>query len=866
MTPSPGASPRAPAGEQLLALALAQPREALIQAQAVVSDSRRGADAHGRSVAYQAMGIVRRDEGQHAAALEHFAAARRWARRAADSNRLADVEASEGVALVQSGKTRIGLARLERAASRAEGITAVKVHYRRAAILIQLGRYDQAKRELLTVARQLRGADEPLWVARTHLSRSWVDSATGRVAQAEREARTAHDMFLAHGQIFEAAIATENLGWILAAAGRIPQALAVLDQAEAAFANVGAVPTELAVDRCATLLLARLVPEAGRLAQRVAGDLATPAHVRAEMQLLAAECALDEGATQVALDRALAAQRMFRAQRREDWQWRAELVGLRARMRAGQVTRAERRRVEKTVAALAAASSPSTRLAHLVAAELYSGWNDQPAADRHLRLAAEKSRRATAFDRALASTAGALRAEYAGSRAAVFAACRAGLQALDDQRSYCADPELRAVATDHARALTDLALRTALATGRPWTLVQWSERTRAVALAPPPVRPPSDPRVASSLAAAREATRRAAEASDPQVAAYLVRQAGEHETLARRVARHSTSRGIADRQDLRLRPLVDSIGDGALLVLIEVSGTLHRVLVQGGRVHRQTVGPLETAVREAEFARFALRRAAFRGREIPARVPEQLQSCVLGPTTDRLPGRVVVIPPAPLHTVPWSLMPALMTREVSVAPSARLWLRATRRQAAPEGQVVLVTGPGLSSGQREAGDVARLYQAPIVLGGAAATTSATLAAINGAAVANVAAHGSFRGDAPMFSALRLADGPLYMHDLDALEQPPHTLILSACDAGDTASVGLDEGLGLVTSLLGMGTAQVLASVVPVNDEATIPVMRTLHRSLAAGAGLAMAARLAREAHRGDPERCAAAASFTAWGA
>ncbi len=852
--------------DRLLAFALAQPHAAFARAKAWTLADTAGSDAFRMSVAHQTMGIVRRDEGDHPSALRHFAAARRWARQSDDANRLADIEASEGVALVQSGRTRAGLARLEQAARRAHGVTGAKVGYRRAAILIQLGRYDQARTGLQTVARELRGADEPLWLARTHLARSWVDLATGRVNDAQTLARTAHRMFLEHGQTFEAAIATENLGRILAATGHIPRALAVLDEAEAAFAAVGEVPTELAVDRCATLLLARLVQEAGALAQRLADEHSTPAHVRAEMELLAAECAFEQGATDLAEQRARTAGRMFRSQRRQDWQWRAVLVGVQARLSAGRSAPADRARIEAVVAGLDAASSPSVRLARLVAADVYAARGDRAGADRHLATAARRQRSAPAFDRALAATARARRAEHSARPGSVLAACREGLAALAEQRSYCADPELRALATDHARQLTDLALWAALATGRPRTLLHWSERTRAVTLQPPPVRPPTDPRVGASLAAAREAVRRIAEANDPAVAAYLNRQREQHEQAARQVARHSFAAGRSVRRPDEVGDLVEAIADGALVALVEVSGTLHVLLVHRRRVRRFEVGPMAIALREADFARFALRRAAFGGRPVPDRVAARLQEAILGPLADRLPERVVVVPPAPLHAVPWSLLPALTTRTISVAPSAGSWVRASRATRSADGPVVLVTGPGLTTLASEATDVARAYPQATVLGPQQATVARTLAALTGARLAHLAAHGAFRGDAPMFSELRLADGPLYLHDLDSLRQPPGTLILSACDLGDTAALGVDEGLGMVTGLLGMGTAQVLASVVPVNDEATVAVMRTIHRQLAAGAGLAAAARVSRDSHRDEPDRYAAATAFTAWGA
>ncbi len=50
-----------------------------------------------------------------------------------------------------------------------------------------------------------------------------------------------------------------------------------------------------------------------------------------------------------------------------------------------------------------------------------------------------------------------------------------------------------------------------------------------------------------------------------------------------------------------------------------------------------------------------------------------------------------------------------------------------------------------------------------MLAGGSATTARVLAAIDGAGLAHIAAHGTFRADSPMFSSLRLDDGPLALH-------------------------------------------------------------------------------------------------------
>ena len=125
-----------------------------------------------------------------------------------------------------------------------------------------------------------------------------------------------------------------------------------------------------------------------------------------------------------------------------------------------------------------------------------------------------------------------------------------------------------------------------------------------------------------------------------------------------------------------------------------------------------------------------------------------------------------------------------------------------------------------------------------MLGGGTATAGRVLDAIDGAGLAHIAAHGTFRADSPLFSALRLDDGPLTVYDLERLRRGPRRLVLSSCDSGIAAPAGADEVLGLASSLLPLGTTGIVASVVPVNDEAVVPLMTALHRELRGGATLA----------------------------
>ncbi|MEU1873504.1 CHAT domain-containing protein [Streptomyces sp. NPDC019793] len=156
--------------------------------------------------------------------------------------------------------------------------------------------------------------------------------------------------------------------------------------------------------------------------------------------------------------------------------------------------------------------------------------------------------------------------------------------------------------------------------------------------------------------------------------------------------------------------------------------------------------------------------------------------------------------------------------------------------------------------------------ATVVLEGDDARVPRVLRELDGAALAHIAAHGTFRADSPLFSSLRMADGPLIVHDFERLDRSPYRIILPCCDTARFASVGADELLGLVTALLPLGTAGVVACTAPVNDAAVVPLMLALHKGLDAGLSLAEALRDARAALPGDAVHQATGWAFSAFGA
>jgi CHAT domain-containing protein len=128
----------------------------------------------------------------------------------------------------------------------------------------------------------------------------------------------------------------------------------------------------------------------------------------------------------------------------------------------------------------------------------------------------------------------------------------------------------------------------------------------------------------------------------------------------------------------------------------------------------------------------------------------------------------------------------------------------------------------------------------------------------------VAAHGTFRYDQPLLSALLLADGPLTVYDLERLHQAPRCMVLACCDAGVSEVRPGDELMGLTAALLAQGTVALIAPLLPIEDAATRPTMLALHRALRAGA--TPAAALAAAAAPGTGLDRFTAAAFACLGA
>ncbi|WP_406053580.1 CHAT domain-containing protein [Kribbella sp. NBC_00889] len=860
------------APNDLLPLALSRPHDAIAAARSLLAGD---LDPDAASCAHQAIGIGLRQLGDVETAIRELRIALRLTETAGRPEREADVLATLGATLGRAGRSREGLTHLDRAVSLSRGALSGRVLLRRADVLLILGRHREALDDLRIAISRLRRSGDRVWEARCRNYRGFIQLEMGVTRQADTDFEQAGRLYAASGQEFEYAETRQNRGLVAFSRGDLPAALQYLDEAGRGFAEVGVVWPELAIDRCAVLLAAGLPTEALAEADQAIVRMETvggQATKRAEVLFAAATAALAAGELETARSRAESARRLFSAQRRPWWSVRASMVQLDARYQSGESGPRLLRQVTETARRLDTLGATEASAAHLLAGRLALTDGRTRTAERQLELAGRRTRDTPPLARGAAWLGKALRSEARGDVRGMLTACARGLDALDEHRLMMGATELRARATGHGAELAGLALRDALRRDNARSLLKWGERWRATALTIPPVRPPDDQQLVHDLAALRDVVRRLdakreGDGTDPALdreRRRLEKAVREHTLRAHGHRSHPETSGF------QIDELLDELGDTVLVELIEIDGVLHAVVVRDGRISRLTVGPMAAAEIEVERSRFRLRWLAHgRSKSGPSLdvLGARLGSAILGPVQNVLGDRpVVIVPPARLQALPWGLVPSLDRRAVNVVPSAATWLRARRLQPPSDRRVVLVLGPGLPAGRAEVARLAERYPGATVLADGDATADRVLKELDGAWIGHIAAHGTFRSDSPLFSSLRLDDGPLTVYDFERLRRAPYRLVLSSCESGLAKPVGADELLGLSSSLVPLGAAGILASVVPVNDPATVPLMTALHDHLQAGQPLAAAFALARAKVGDDPVARAAGRSFVALGA
>jgi CHAT domain/Tetratricopeptide repeat len=861
-----------------LALAIEQPHTAM----ALAGPARQAAAAAGldaeEAVALRALGLAARSLQEITTAKQFLRQAVQAAARAGDRDLEAECLGSLAGALVFGGEGGRALAALD-AASPGPRV-AVFIASQRAGILAMLGRYDDALGQYDTIVRAHRRSGDRLAESWALNNRGLLHVHTGRFAQADLDLARAQRLAADLGNVAQVADCQHNRGFAAARRGDLPLALAMFHEAESVKLEARLSVAVLTMSRAEALISAGLVHEARTLLEQAILAMRSGGErfVLAEGLALLADAAHLAGDVAAALEAAQEAAALFADQERHGQYALAGAAIGRAALGSGTVSVAAAEQASDAATSLEGLGLATAALAaHAVAGKLWLALGHTPDDDRgrraqeELARAAAGRRRGPAAGRAVAWDAEAVRRLAAGDRRGALSALKAAVAVVDAQQAALSATELRAHISLHADGSAALGLRLAVESGRPRQILDWMERRRANSLRSWPVRPPRDEALAQDLAELRrlagEVTSATASGDDPRPAA---RRAAQIERRVRERAWQLRA-AVSPAQPAvtsSIRQLTAELGACALIELADNGGELHAVVVAGGRCIHRALGRTAVVADELEHLRFALRQAAYgmgASGHTPSRLAQaaaRLDHVLLAPLRPLLGDRaVVIVPTGSLHAVPWSALPTLAARPLTVSPSAHAWLRAARRDRF-DGPVLGAAGPDLPAATVEVKGLRSIYPEAEILTGRRATARAVLTKLEGASVANIAAHATLNADNGLWSALRMADGPLSVYELESLSQAPGLVVLSACQSGLPTVRSGDEVLGLVAALLALGSRTVIASVLPVDDQATAPLILAFHTRLAGGDAPASALAYAQTTAT-DP---VVAASFVCFGA
>jgi hypothetical protein len=708
---------------------------------------------------------------------------------------------------------------------------------------VALGRGDQVLAADLLAAAIPRLPADSVWLGNALTNLGLIKAFGGNHAEAQQLLTTGLGVFEAAGCAMAAAETRFNLAWLAEQRGDYVTALVEYAAIEPVMVSRGEPVGHLHESRAQTLMAVGLASLAAEEAAAAVADFARIGAElnRADAMLVEADALHLCGDHEAAAAAARSAVAAFTEQGRPGRSDQAALARLRAEAAAdmGGGHLAEARALATRLAASGVLAGSLE--ARLTAARIATSTGDLAGAASDLAVA-DAARRSPRPDIRIGywDAQAALR-RTSGDLAGSLIAARAGLEVLDESRQTLGATEARVNVGATARRLGQIGLAAVVADGPAGRVFDWMERARAGALLFRPVRPPHGDTLAELRAELRTVSHEvaAAEGSTRGSLDQIRRRQGELERAIRYhlLATPGEAAGVERLTASRVREL---LGDRVLISYAEMDGRLVAVVLTGRRASFVDLGELAPIRTELDHLRFALLRVATgRGSEATSEMvsagSERLADQVL-PASIRRDRPLVVIPTGDLLAVPWAVLPGVAGRPVAVAPSASLWGRAVTTSPGAD-RVVVAAGPGLEHAERELDRIGAIHPGSVLFPPNEATTTRVLAAADGAGMLHVACHGVFRVDNPLFSNLRLADGPLHVHDFETLGTAPSTVILSACDSGLAQPRPGDEWLGMAAALLTLGTRSLVASVLPVPDEQpTIDLMARFHSSLRAGAG------------------------------
>lgn len=678
------------------------------------------------------------------------------------------------------------------------------------------------------------------------LNRGLVHLQRGDAGPAADDFAAAAELFRGLGSAIHVAKAEHNLGCAKMLQGDLAGALALMDAARPTLAVLS--PAFRAVgeqDRAEVLLAAGLTTDAeASLEDAAAAYGARRLRQRqGEAELVLARTLLPED-PEAARRVARRAQRRFARRGSRVWALRAEAVVFAGEVEQGRAAPDSVRRAATLSRELRSAGLQNDATAvdlRVVRGELQRGEVDRAVSGlRKVRIGPSAPLAVRLLDREVRSEAAV--ATKNPARAATHV--RAGLADLHNWQATFGSIDLQGSLVGLGRRLAIQGLRLALADGRPEVVFEWSERARALATRVEPVRPPANPDTVADLAELRQLHARlsAAEDSDRRDPAAVRRAAVLEARVRERAWRDPGSGQVTAPVSLDVLSAELHRADAALMASLMIDDRLYGLVATPDRAEVVDLGPFAGVRKILAGMQADLDVAA-------SDLAEPLLDSVLGGLRDRLASlaevlvapllplvgdrRVVLTPAGPLAGTPWSLLPGLAGRPLTLPRAASLWL-GKRAQPAPMRTAGLVAGPGVARAEEEVWKAASSWSAAEVVVGSGARVPAVRGLAGRVDVLHIAAHGRHSADNPLFSGVVLADGPLFGYDIDQVPTVPTTVLLSACELGRSSTRWGQETLSMAFAWLHSGARCVIAAPAAVSDDVACDVLAETHRGLASG--------------------------------
>ena len=683
------------------------------------------------------------------------------------------------------------------------------------------------------------------------INRGMAHLSLGHSQEAEADLSRAAGLAAEHGLLEQEFKARHNLACLAFVDGDLPRALLLMREADRMDASVAR--DRAGLDHAEVLLEAGLVDRAREVLGEALATARIDGHRLEEGEISArlARCDLLVGDLDGARQHIRTAMEAYRTRQVEALLRDASLI-------RATIDVADGRDLPAVVAELARrnddVSPPMTtedRLAVRLEAEARLLLGDADGADRRLSTLQRTNRESLAAR--LHDTL--VRARLDDARGRDVEAERriaTGNRLLAAHQFQSSSLDVRAALALHGRRLAAFDAQRAVATGDPAGILTSVERWRAISHRINPVTAPHDPEITSMTRDLRRLRRLASDEGFDVSASLSADIATLEEDLSERewsLTVHGSTAGTMSPVDAEEARAAASDRDIIVVEFFEMADDVWVIEFAGDHVTAHPACRLSDASRLVTRLRRDLRARAMVAAGSPMMPVLQRATDASLRDLDAIlnPGgpsdhRVVVVPSRALAAVPWSLMPSLRGRPVTVAPSLTRWVRGPHRARGLRSaqQIAALYGPGLASTGPEIRDIRAAWAAPDDhRAPEPAMSGEVLQALESARVVHLAAHGVHEAQSPLFSSVQMADGPVFAHEFPRPVAAEH-VSLSACDVGQFSTRPGDEPLGLAIALMSLGATSVLAAVAPVADHVSADAMVAYHRLLAAGQDAATA--------------------------